>query len=152
MIHPQSIIHSLVAYVDGSLIAHLAYPDMRVPIAHALAWPQRIRSGVNGIDLAKLGPLEFTEPDRLRFPCLQLAYQVLESGGSAAIVLNAANEEAVSSFLNSKIRFTDIPHVIDAALQHLGHEDVQELQMILEKDQRARSYARTFIEQSVRPS
>lgn len=151
-IHPQSIIHSLVAYVDGSLIAHLAYPDMRVPIAHALAWPQRIRSGVSGIDLAKLGPLEFTEPDRLRFPCLQLAYQVLESGGSAAIVLNAANEVAVSSFLDSEIRFTEIPHVIDAALQHLGHEEVQELQMILEKDQQARSYARTFIDESVRPS
>ena len=151
-IHPQSIIHSLVAYVDGSLIAHLAYPDMRVPIAHALAWPQRIRSGVSGIDLAKLGPLEFTEPDRVRFPCLQLAYQVLESGGSAAIVLNAANEVAVSSFLDSEIRFTEIPQVIDAALQHLEHEEAQELQMILEKDHEARSYARTFIEQSVRPS
>ncbi len=152
MIHPQSIIHSLVAYVDGSLIAHLAYPDMRVPIAHALAWPQRISSGVSGIDLAKLGPLEFTEPDRRRFPCLQLAYQVLESGGSAAIVLNAANEEAVSSFLNCEIRFTEIPHVIDAALQHVGHEEAHELEMILEKDRQARTYARTFIEQSVRPS
>ena len=152
MIHPQSIIHSLVAYVDGSLIAHLAYPDMRVPIAHALAWPQRIRSGVSGIDLAKLGPLEFAEPDRLRFPCLQLAYQVLESGGSAAIVLNAANEEAVSSFLNREIRFTEIPQVIDAALQHVGNEEVHELETILEKDQQARAYARTFIQQSVRPS
>ena len=152
MIHPQSIIHSMVAYVDGSLIAHLAYPDMRVPIAHALAWPQRINSGVSGINLAKLGPLEFTEPDRLRFPCLQLAYRVLESGGSAPIVLNAANEVAVSSFLDCEIRFTEIPQVIDAALQHVGLEEVRELETILEKDQQARAYARTFIEQSVRQS
>ena len=152
VIHPQSIIHSLVAYVDGSLIAHLAYPDMRVPIAHALAWPQRIRSGVSGIDLVKLGPLEFIAPDRNRFPCLQLAYQALESGGSAAIILNAANEVAVASFLNSEIRFTDIPRVIDGALQHVGHENVRELEAILGKDQETRSHTREFIEQSVRYS
>ena len=152
VIHPQSIIHSLVAYVDGSLIAHLAYPDMRVPIAHALAWPQRIQSGIGTIDLAKLGPLEFHAPDRNRFPCLQLAYQALEAGGSAAIILNAANEVAVASFLHSEIRFTEIPQVIDQALQHIAHENVLELETILAKDQETRTYARTYIEQSVRPS
>ena len=149
VIHPQSIIHSLVAYVDGSLLAHLAHPDMRVPIAHALAWPQRIRSGVSSIDLAQLGPLEFTAPDQNRFPCLRLAYQALESAGSAAIILNAANEVAVGSFLKAEIRFTEIPAVIDAALQHVGHENVQELEMILAKDQQTRLYAKRFVEQSI---
>ena len=152
VIHPQSIIHSLVSYVDGSLIAHLAYPDMRVPIAHALAWPQRIQSGIGCIDLAKLGPLEFHAPDHNRFPCLQLAYQALEAGGSAAIILNAANEVAVASFLHSEIRFTEIPQVIDQALQHIAHENVLELETILAKDQETRTYTRTYIEQSVRPS
>ncbi len=150
VIHPQSIIHSLVAYVDGSILAHLAYPDMRVPIAHALAWPQRIRSGISSIDLAQLGPLEFTAPDRNRFPCLQLAYQVLEEpAGSAAIILNAANEVAVGSFLKAEIRFTEIPVIIDAALQHVEHENVQELEMILTKDKQTRLYAKRFIEQSI---
>ena len=87
VIHPQSIIHSLVAYPDGSMLAHLAYPDMRVPIAHALAWPQRITSGVNVMDLTEMGPLEFTRPDQNRFPCLRLAYQALESAESATTVL-----------------------------------------------------------------
>ena len=149
VIHPQSIIHSLVAYVDGSMLAHLAYPDMRVPIAHALAWPQRIPSGVSGIELAKLGPLEFTAPDQNRCPCLRLAYEAMERAGSATIILNAANEVAVASFLNAEIRFTEIPVVIDAALQHVEHEDMQELEMILTKDQQTRSYARKFIEQPV---
>ena len=97
------------------MLAHLAYPDMRVPIAHALAWPQRIGSGVRGIDLASLGPLDFSEPDLNRFPCLRLAYEALELSGSSAVILNAANEVAVKSFLASEIRFTEIPAVIDAA-------------------------------------
>jgi len=148
VIHPQSIIHSLVAYVDGSMLAHLAYPDMRVPIAHALAWPQRIHSGVDGIDLAKLGPLEFTAPDQNRFPCLRLAYQALEYSGSAAVILNAANEVAVESFLKAEIGFTEIPVVVDAALQHVEHENMQELEMILTKDQQTRLFAKRFIEQT----
>ena len=148
VIHPQSIIHSLVGYVDGSMLAHLAYPDMRVPIAHALAWPQRIRSGVSGIDLAKLGPLNFCAPDLNRFPCLRLAYEALELSGSAAVILNAANEVAVESFLKSEIRFTEIPDVIDASLQHVEHESMRELEMILSKDRQTRMYARTFIEQT----
>ncbi len=148
VIHPQSIIHSLVGYVDGSMLAHLAYPDMRVPIAHALAWPQRIGSGVRGIDLASLGPLDFSEPDLNRFPCLRLAYEALELSGSSAVILNAANEVAVKSFLASEIRFTEIPAVIDAALQHVEHESIQDLEMILAKDRQTRAHARKFIEQA----
>ena len=149
VIHPQSIIHSLVAYPDGSMLAHLAYPDMRVPIAHALAWPQRITSGVNVMDLTEMGPLEFTRPDQNRFPCLRLAYQALESAESATTVLNAANEVAVESFLKTEIRFTDIPIVIDAALQHLEHEEVDELEIVLQKDQQARVYTNKFIKESL---
>ena len=149
VIHPQSIVHSLVAYPDGSMLAHLAYPDMRVPIAHALAWPQRMSSGVNIMDLTEIGALEFTRPDTNRFPCLQLAYNALESAESATTVLNAANEVAVESFLTTKIRFTDIPTVIDAALQHIEHEQMSELEMILAKDQQARIYAQNFINHSL---
>ena len=149
VIHPQSIIHSLVAYPDGSMLAHLAYPDMRVPIAHALAWPQRITSGVNVMDLTEMGPLEFTRPDQNRFPCLRLAYQALESAESATTVLNAANEVAVESFLKTEIRFTDIPIVIDDALQHLEHEEVDELEIVLQKDQQARVYTNKFIKESL---
>ena len=146
VIHPQSIVHSLVAYSDGSMLAHLAYPDMRVPIAHALAWPRRISSGVNIIDLAMVGSLEFDHPDKERFPCLQLAYDALEAEESATTVLNAANEIAVEGFLKNQIHFTDIPTIIDAALQHIEHERVHELEMVLEKDEQARAYARSFID------
>ncbi len=149
VIHPQSIIHSLVAYPDGSMLAHLAYPDMRVPIAHALAWPQRITSGVDIMELTEIGKLEFIHPDKKRFPCLQLAYDALASAESAATVLNAANEVAVESFLNNQIRFTSIPTVIDAALQHIEHEEAQDLEMILAKDRQARVYAQRFIDRSL---
>ena len=149
VIHPQSIIHSLVAYPDGSMLAHLAYPDMRVPIAHALAWPQRITSGVNYMDLTKIRALEFVQPDRNRFPCLQLAYNAMESAESATTVLNAANEVAVDNFLKTNISFTDIPTVIDAALQHLEHEEVNDLETVLAKDQQARLYAQDFINHSL---
>ncbi len=146
VIHPQSIIHSLVAYPDGSMLAHLAYPDMRVPIAHALAWPQRISSGVDIMDLIKIGKFEFIEPDVKRFPCLQLAYDALESAESATTVLNAANEIAVENFLNNKIKFTNIPTVVDAALQNLEHEDVHDLETVFAKDEQTRLYAQNFIE------
>ena len=149
VIHPQSIIHSLVAYADGSMLAHLAYPDMRVPIAHALAWPQRMQSGVNMMDLTALQPLEFFQPDMQRFPCLSLAYNVLGVGESATIVLNAANEIAVEYFLKEHIRFTEIPVVIDEALQHIEREEVNSLEMILAKDQQARRYAKNFIHDSL---
>lgn len=149
VIHPQSIIHSLVAYADGSMLAHLAYPDMRVPIAHALAWPQRIKSGVNFMDLTKIGEFEFMQPDMNRFPCLKLAYDALESAESASTVLNAANEVAVDNFLNYKISFTDIVSVIDAALQHIQHEDVRDLEQVFEIDASVRLYAQEFIDQSL---
>jgi len=149
VIHPQSIVHSLVAYPDGSMLAHMAYPDMRVPIAHALAWPQRIQSGVKTLDLTEIGELEFTKPDHKRFPCLKLAYDALHAEQSATTVLNAANEVAVSSFLNEQIKFTDIPEVINATLQDVEHVAVDELNIILEKDQQARNYAQSFIHETL---
>lgn len=150
VVHPQSIIHSFVAYPDGSMLAHLAYPDMRVPIAHALAWPQRIESGVNMLDITKLGPLEFYMPDMIRFPCLQLAYEAIRAGGCAATILNAANEVAVENFLDKRIKFTDIPIVIDSVLQNILTEEANELEMILDKDKQSREYARDFIVNSLR--
>lgn len=149
VIHPQSIVHSLVAYPDGSVLAHMAYPDMRVPIAHALAWPHRIKSGVNVLNLTELGALEFTKPDYERFPCLQLAYEAMHAEQSATTALNAANEVAVYSFLNQQIRFTDIAPVIDATLQDIEHVVVDELDVIFEKDQQARNFAKSFIRDSL---
>ncbi|MGH1537016.1 MAG: 1-deoxy-D-xylulose-5-phosphate reductoisomerase [Gammaproteobacteria bacterium] len=149
VIHPQSIVHSLVAYPDGSVLAHMAYPDMRVPIAHALAWPQRIISGVEALNVTEMGALEFSKPDRNRFPCLQLAYDAMDAEQSATTVLNAANEIAVNSFLNKQIRFTDISTVIDAALQDVENVVVDELDVILEKDQQARNCAHKFINESL---
>lgn len=149
VVHPQSIIHSIVAYIDGSMLAHLAHPDMRVPIAHALAWPNRITSGVEILDLTKISALEFSQPDNERFPCLSLAFQALQAEESATTVLNAANEVAVQNFLNTKISFTDIPDVIDAALQHIEHGKVNDLEYILDKDKQARAYANRFINQSI---
>lgn len=145
LIHPQSIVHSLVAYPDGSILAHIAYPDMRVPIAHALAWPQRIESGVQCLNLTEMGALEFSEPDYSRFPCLRLAYDALSEEQSATTALNAANEVAVQSFLNKQIRFTDIACVIDATMQSIEHVAVEELEMIYEKDRQARVFAEHFI-------
>ncbi len=149
VIHPQSIIHSLVAYPDGSMLAHMAYPDMRVPIAHALAWPKRISSGVDVLSLTEIGALEFSKPDYDRFPCLKLAYDAMDAQQSATTVLNAANEIAVDSFLKEKIRFTDISLVIDATLQDIEHVVVDELDVILEKDQQARIFACSFIRDSL---
>jgi len=149
VIHPQSIVHSLVAYPDGSVLAHMAYPDMRVPIAHALAWPERISSGVDVLNLTEIGALEFSKPDHNRFPCLQLAYDALGAQQSATTVLNAANEVAVNSFLNKQIRFTDISSVIDATLQDIEHVVVDELDVMFEKDQQARNYAQNYIRDSL---
>ena len=108
LIHPQSVIHSLVEYIDGSVLAQLGSPDMRIPIAYALAWPERIETPAQRLDLAAIGKLDFEEPDVTRFPALRLAREALEAGGAAPIVLNAANEVAVASFLAGAIRFPDI--------------------------------------------
>lgn len=143
IVHPQSIVHSMVEYEDGSTLAQLGNPDMRTPIAHALAHPERIDSGVAPLSLATIGRLEFEEPDMQRFPCLRLAHEALRAGGAAPCALNAANEVAVAAFLDRGLRFTDIACVAEAALQAVGARaagvDVDE---VLEIDREARSVAR----------
>ncbi len=142
VVHPQSIIHSLVEYVDGSMLAQLGNPDMRTPIAHALAYPERIDSGVDGLDLVACGQLQFEQPDTERFPCLSLAYQAFAAGGDACINLNAANEVAVEAFLAGRLRFTDIPDLIREVLERLGVAPVVDLDDVFSRDRRARRTAR----------
>lgn len=141
VIHPQSVIHSMVAYADGSVLAQLGNPDMRTPIAHALAYPERIDSGVDAIDLARIGQLDFRKPDFLRFPCLQLAFDVLHTGGCAPAVLNAANEIAVQAFLDRRIGFSRIAGVIAETLQRVPSASVNTLDSLLAQDQVARAQA-----------
>jgi 1-deoxy-D-xylulose-5-phosphate reductoisomerase len=145
VIHPQSIVHSMVSYRDGSVLAQLGMPDMRTPIAHALGWPERIESGVERLDLTRMGGLEFSEPDTGRFPCLGLAFQALEAGGSAPVTLNAANEIAVEAFLDHRIGFMDIPRVIERTLADAGSGDIDCLETVLEFDRHARSLARQMV-------
>ena len=141
VIHPQSVIHSMVAYADGSVLAQLGNPDMRTPIAHALAYPERIDSGVDAIDLARIGQLDFRKPDFLRFPCLQLAFDVLQSGGCAPAVLNAANEIAVQAFLDGRIGFSRIAQLIAETLHRVPSAAVDTLDSLLAQDQVARAQA-----------
>jgi len=145
VIHPQSIIHSLVEYIDGSMLAQMGCADMRIPIAHALAWPQRIDSGVASLDLFDVAQLNFEAPDFDRFPCLSLACQAADAGGTAPAILNAANEVAVSAFLAGDLAFTVIPAVIDAALSHVPVIDAATLAVVLEADQQARGVAAEFL-------
>jgi 1-deoxy-D-xylulose-5-phosphate reductoisomerase len=141
LIHPQSIVHSMVEYVDGSVIAQLSNPDMRVPIAHALAYPERIASGARPLDLAGMKNLSFERPDYQRFPCLQLAYAALRSGGTAPAALNAANEVAVEAFLAGRLPFTAIPRVIEATLNAVPNSDSMSLESIMAADATARRKA-----------
>ncbi|MBC7803771.1 MAG: 1-deoxy-D-xylulose-5-phosphate reductoisomerase [Candidatus Parcubacteria bacterium] len=141
LIHPQSIVHSLVEFEDGSVIAQLSNPDMRVPIAHALAFPDRIASGATPLDLAAIGQLSFERPDEKRFPCLGLAYAALRAGGTAPAVLNAANEIAVAAFLEGKLRYTAIPQVIEQALERTAVGRADSLEGVLEADRAARRAA-----------
>lgn len=141
VIHPQSVIHSLVDYVDGSVLAQLGNPDMRTPIAHALAWPQRIDSGVAPLDLFAIARLDFQRPDAQRFPCLRLARQAAEVGGSAPALLNAANEIAVAAFLERRIRFPEIARIIDEVLNLEAAVAVESLDAVLAADARARVLA-----------
>jgi 1-deoxy-D-xylulose-5-phosphate reductoisomerase len=141
LIHPQSIVHSLVEYVDGSVIAQLSNPDMRVPIAHALAYPQRIASGARPLDLAALQDLSFERPDHQRFPCLQLAYATLRAGGTAPAALNAANEVAVDAFLAGRLPFTAIARVIEATMESVDFTQDGTLEEILASDAIARRSA-----------
>jgi 1-deoxy-D-xylulose-5-phosphate reductoisomerase len=141
LIHSQSIVHSLVEYVDGSVIAQLSNPDMRVPIAHALGFPERIESGARQLDLAAIGQLSFERPDAQRFPCLGLAYEALRRGGTGPAVLNAANEVAVAAFLEGKLRYMAIPEVIAQAMQRVPAAAAGALGEVLEADRAARSEA-----------
>ena len=141
LIHPQSIVHSLVEYVDGSLIAQLSNPDMRVPIAYALAYPERIASGARPLDLASLKSLSFEQLDHARFPCLELAYAAMRAGGTAPAVLNAANEVAVEAFLAGRIRFTAIASVIEDTLNAIGAAQADSLAQVLQADAAARRLA-----------
>jgi len=145
VIHPQSVIHSLVEYVDGSVLAQLGHPDMRTPIAQALAHPQRVDAGVARLDLPQLGGLTFERPDFARFPCLAHAYAALAAGGSAPIVLNAANEVAVAGFLEGAVRFNDIASACASALDALPARAVSDLDDALRIDADARRAARTAL-------
>ena len=141
VIHPQSVIHSLVDYEDGSVLAQLGNPDMRTPIAHALAWPQRIDSGVAPLDLFTVGRLDFERPDPVRFPCLDLAYRALRAEGNAAAVLNAANEVAVSAFLELRLPFLGIAGLIAATLDAVPQAALPDLAAVLEADRQGRAMA-----------
>jgi len=147
LIHPQSIVHSLVAYHDGSVLAQLGNPDMRTPIAHALGFPDRISAGVTPLDLAAIGQLDFYTPDTQRFPCLRLAYDAMQVGGTSTTILNAANEIAVDAFLQQRLRFTAIPNVVETTLSHLTARDADELTYILDADAEARQFTSEVIAQ-----
>jgi 1-deoxy-D-xylulose-5-phosphate reductoisomerase len=148
VVHPQSVVHSLVEYADGSLLAQLGAPDMRTPIAQALAWPERFASGVQSLDLVAIGHLGFEPPDHVRFPSLALARAVARAGGTAPTVLNAANEVAVQAFLDRRLNFVGISTVIDKVLQRLDASPVKALGDVLEADAAARRLAVTLIELS----
>jgi 1-deoxy-D-xylulose-5-phosphate reductoisomerase len=141
VIHPQSVVHSLVEYRDGSVIAQLGNPDMRTPIAHALGHPERIDSGAAFLDLAKLGSLHFEAPDFARFPCLRLAYDALRAGSAAVVALNAANEIAVAEFLERRIGFLDIPALIESVMAGIPAREIHTIEDIEEVDQQARASA-----------
>lgn len=145
VIHPQSVIHSLVDYNDGSMLAQLGNPDMRTPIAHALAWPDRINSGVASLDLVAISKLSFERPDTVRFPCLDLAYRALRAEGNAAAVLNAANEIAVAAFLDRRLPFSRIASVISDALDSVPCDRVPDLAAVLEADRQGRVAARRAV-------
>ncbi|MET0110623.1 MAG: 1-deoxy-D-xylulose-5-phosphate reductoisomerase [Candidatus Thiodiazotropha sp.] len=149
VLHPQSIIHSMVEYVDGSVLAQLGNPDMRTPIAHALAWPQRIESGVDSLDLFQVARLDFNQPDLQRYPCLKLAYQAIQAGGTASVILNAANEVAVEAFLTERLGFTDIASVVDETLQQMPVENAEDLGALLDIDRQGRAIAEQVVHNRV---
>jgi 1-deoxy-D-xylulose-5-phosphate reductoisomerase len=141
VVHPQSIVHSFVEYCDGSMLAQMGNPDMRIPIAHALGWPDRIASGVESLDIVRAGRLDFEAPDLERFPCLSLATSVAGLGGSAPAVLNAANEVAVNAFLERRLAFADIPHAIETVLEQHSVRSVGSLEDVLAADEWSRRQA-----------
>ena len=141
VIHPQSIVHSMVEFIDGSIISQMGKPDMRTPIAYALAWPQRIESGVGSLDLFSMSDLEFEKPDHTRFPCIKLAEDAMRAGGIMPAVLNAANEIAVQAFLDNKIAYMAISSVVDSALKQIDYKDALDIETIVKADADAREIA-----------
>lgn len=141
VVHPQSVIHSMVQYNDGSVLAQLGNPDMRTPIAHAMSWPKRMASGVASLDLFEIARLDFEQPDLERFPCLRLSYEALRAAGTSTAILNAANEVAVEAFLNEKIAYTAIPQVIESTLSLVSSNEASDLDCILADDAKARHIA-----------
>jgi len=146
VLHPQSVIHSMVDYVDGTVLAQMGCPDMRIPIAHALAYPERFESGASPLDIFAVKHMDFEPADLARFPCLRLAYEAITAGGTMPAVLNAANEIAVEAFLNEQIRFTDIPVVIEKTMQAIPVQKGDSLEKILEMDSKARVIANQAIQ------
>jgi 1-deoxy-D-xylulose-5-phosphate reductoisomerase len=146
VLHPQSVIHSMVQYVDGSVLAQLGNPDMRTPIAHALAWPERMASGVSNLDLFAIARLDFEAPDLTRFPCLRLAFEAMRAGGTAPAILNAANEVAVEAFLERRIAFIAIADLIERTLEQVTAHNADNLSVILADDARARRTAYELID------
>ena len=145
VIHPQSIIHSLVEYKDGSVLAQLGNPDMRIPIAYGLAWPERIETCAQRLDLFDIAHLDFKEAEADRFPCLQLAREAIKQGGTSCVILNAANEVAVDEFLNKRIKFTDIPTIIESVMSDITQNTANTLEVILRDDGLARNRALQII-------
>ncbi|MCF6252385.1 MAG: 1-deoxy-D-xylulose-5-phosphate reductoisomerase [Methylococcaceae bacterium] len=147
VIHKQSIIHSMVDYVDGSVLAQMGNPDMRVPIAHAMAWPDRFDSGVEPLNIFDVRQMDFEEPDLERFPCLRLAYDAIKAGGIMPTVLNAANEVAVDEFLNERIKFTDISVIIEKCMSKFTADEADTLEHILKIDKLARQKSYEIVEE-----
>jgi 1-deoxy-D-xylulose-5-phosphate reductoisomerase len=145
LVHPQSVIHGMVHYHDGSVMAQLGSPDMRIPIAHALAWPERMATASPRLDLAQVSRLDFLEPDLIRFPALRLAREALQAGGGAPTILNAANEIAVAAFLQRQIGFLDIADIVNRVLQQLGARKADSLEDVIALDETARRSARRFV-------
>ncbi|WP_029591156.1 1-deoxy-D-xylulose-5-phosphate reductoisomerase [Franconibacter pulveris] len=145
LIHPQSVIHSMVRYTDGSVLAQLGEPDMRTPIAHTMAWPSRARSGVNPLDFCTIGTLSFCEPDYQRYPCLKLAIDAFEQGQAATTALNAANEVTVAAFLARAIRFTDIAALNQAVLNEMDLHEPESVEQVLQVDAKARETANKLV-------
>ena len=141
LVHPQSVVHSMVEYVDGSVLAQLGSPDMRIPIAHALAWPERIETPAQRLDLAAVGALTFEQPDEARFPALRVARAALEAGGAASVALNAANEEAVASFLGRKIGFLDIDRTVEETVARTSAAAPRSIADVIDIDRDARALA-----------
>jgi 1-deoxy-D-xylulose-5-phosphate reductoisomerase len=145
LVHPESIVHSMVAFRDGSVLAQLGQPDMRIPIAYTLGWPERLEAPTPRLDLARIGRLTFGAPDPVRFPALRLAREALAAGGTVPTVLNAANEVAVAAFLASRLGFLDIAAVVEATIEALGSAPGHDLEQILSVDAAARRHADTLV-------